>query len=166
MVTEATVDSASFGLVGSQRGWGNAAPGRLVNLLIAEGVANPVVLDEIEKAGSVTSIKGQTYSLTDAMLPLLEPISARNWSCPYFEVGFDMSWISWILASNDWPSLPAPLLSRCPPIRLERPTIRDLKAFASREGLRRGLSDLSIEAICTALERSGGGGIGCQTCGR
>ncbi|HEY0213266.1 MAG TPA: hypothetical protein VGC40_06735, partial [Paenirhodobacter sp.] len=36
MVYDATTENASFGLVGSQRGWGNAAPGRLVNLILSE----------------------------------------------------------------------------------------------------------------------------------
>lgn len=155
LVYEASAENASFGLVGSQRGWGNAAPGRLINLILAELVANPVVfVDEVEKAGRADSTKGQCFSLTDALLPLLEPMSAKSWSCPYFEIGFDMSWISWVLASNDWRRLPPPLLSRCPPIRLERPTVSHLKAFARREGARRGLTDASIEAICEALDHA------------
>ncbi|ABN78313.1 AAA family ATPase [Cereibacter sphaeroides] len=155
LTLEATVENASFGLVGSQRGWGNAAPGRMINLILAELVGNPVIfVDEIEKAGRADSTKGQCFSLTDALLPLLEPTSAANWSCPYYEIGLDMRWISWILASNDWRSLPPPLLSRCPPIRLERPTVQHLKGFARHQGARRGLSEASIEAICEALDRA------------
>ncbi|MCE6949534.1 AAA family ATPase [Cereibacter sphaeroides] len=155
LTLEATVENASFGLVGSQRGWGNAAPGRMINLILAELVGNPVIfVDEIEKAGRADSTKGQCFSLTDSLLPLLEPTSAAAWSCPYFEIGFDMRWISWILASNDWRSLPQPLLSRCPPIRLERPTVQHLKGFARHQGAKRGLSEDSIEAICEALDQA------------
>lgn len=155
MVFDATCEGASFGLVGSQRGWGNAAPGRLLNFILAEKVANGlVVVDEVEKAGRVTSIKGQTFALTDALLPLLEPLSARSWTCPFFELGFDMSWVIWVLTCNDYRTLPDPLLSRCPPIRLAGPTCADLKTFARIEGARRGLSHVSIDAICEALDRA------------
>ena len=153
MTLEATTENASFGLVGSQRGWGNAAPGRLMNLIRARLVANPVVIvDEVEKAGLARSNKGQSYSLTDALLPLLEPMTARTWSCPYFEVGFDMSWIAWILTANDWRHLPEPLLSRCPPMQLQGPSNAQRLAFARRQGATRGLSDASVEAICATLD--------------
>nr|WP_232520667.1 AAA family ATPase [Rhodobacter sp. CZR27] len=154
-IFEATVENASFGLVGSQRGWGNAAPGRMINLILAELVGNPVIIvDEVEKAGNADSIKGHCFFLTNALLPLLEPDSAERWSCPYFEIAFDMRWVSWILASNDWRALPAHLISRCPPIRLERPTVPHLQQFARHQGTRRGLSETSIGAICEALGRA------------
>lgn len=83
VVYEATNENASFGLVGSQRGWSNAGPGRLMNSILRHQVGNPVVVvDEVEKSGVTTSSKGRSFSLTDALLPLLEPVSARNWSCP------------------------------------------------------------------------------------
>lgn len=94
MVYESTNENASFGLVGSQRSWGNSNPGRLITTILTHRVGNPVVVvDEVEKCGRAESTKGQTYSLTDALLPLLEPLSATKWSCPYFEVTFDMSYV-------------------------------------------------------------------------
>lgn len=51
-------------------------------------------------------------------------------------------------------SLPEPLLSRCPPIRLPHLTTRDLTGFARRQGARRGLSDVGIEVIVEAIEAS------------
>lgn len=153
MVYDATTENASFGLVGSQRGWGNAAPGRLVNLILTERLANPVVVvDEVEKAGTAQSDKGRSFDLTAALLPLLEPLSARNWTCPYFELPFEMGWINWVLTSNNWRLLPDPLLSRCPPIRLGPPTLEHLVGFAAREGTRRGLSPEAIDAIRATLE--------------
>lgn len=153
MVYDATTENASFGLVGCQRGWGNSAPGRLVNLILTERVANPVVVvDEVEKAGTAQSDKGRSFDLTAALLPLLEPLSARNWTCPYFELPFDMGWIIWVLTSNDCRLLPDPLLSRCPPIRLDPPVLAHLLGFAAHEGERRGLSPEAIDAIRAALE--------------
>ena len=116
---EATNENASFGLVGTQRGWGTAAPGRLVNTILMHKVGNPVIIvDEVEKAGRAHSTKGVAYGLAEALLPLLEPVSARTWTCSYFEVKFDMGYIMWVLTSNNCNLLPEPLLSRCPPIRL------------------------------------------------
>lgn len=151
---EATNENASFGLVGSQRSWSNAAPGRMINTILMHQVGSPVIIvDEVEKAGRAHSTKGVGYGLAEGLLPLLEPVSARAWSCPYFEVKFDLSFIIWILTSNDCSLLPEPLLSRCPPIRLQALTQDDLVGFARRQAKRQGLSDPSTDAIIEALQR-------------
>ncbi|WP_092897059.1 hypothetical protein [Rhodobacter sp. 24-YEA-8] len=41
MVLEAGSEGASFGLVGSQRGWSGAEPGRLIRTILRTGVAKP-----------------------------------------------------------------------------------------------------------------------------
>lgn len=154
MVVEATSESASFGLVGSQRGWSNAAPGRLLQTILQSRVGNPIVIiDEAEKAGSVSSSSGRSFDLSTSLLPLLEPATAKDWNCPYFEVGFDMGWIGWVMTSNDFRQLPEPLLSRCPPIRLRDPSLEELIGFARRQGDKRGLSEASIEAVVETLGR-------------
>jgi len=156
MIYEATNENASFGLVGSQRSWGNSNPGRLINTILAHRVGNPVVVvDEVEKSGRATSSKGQSYSLTGALLPLLEPLSAANWSCPYFEVKFDMSFVLRVMTCNNYRVLPEPLLSRCPPIRLRALTLTELIDFAKRHGEQKGLSPFSTENIAEAIQRCG-----------
>ncbi len=153
MRVDATTESANFGLVGSQKGWGNSAPGKLMNLMLNHRVGNPlVIIDEIEKAGNPMSNGGHTHSLADALLPLLEPLSASQWACPYFQIEFDMRWVNWVLTSNDSSQLPAPLLSRCPQIRLDPMTCKDLTEFVRRQASRRSLSETSAEAICRVLE--------------
>ncbi|WP_299846606.1 AAA family ATPase [uncultured Paracoccus sp.] len=155
-VIEATGENTSFSVVGSQRGWSSAHPGRVLETALASRIGNPViVVDEVEKAGDATSSKGQSFNLADSLLPLLEPVTARNWSCPYFQVRFDMSWIIWVLTSNDFRRLPAPLLSRCPPIALRDITAADLTEFARREGASRHLSPAAIDATCAAIDRFG-----------
>lgn len=152
-VIEATGEQASFGVVGSQRGWSSSHPGRLLQTVLQHLIANPViVVDEVEKAGRATSGKGHTFGLAEALLPLLEPMSARRWSCPFYQVRFDMSWVAWVLTSNDLRRLPEPLLSRCTIVRVEELSIRDLGKFAENAGRARGLSDDSIMAIIDALE--------------
>ena len=151
-VIEATGENASFGIVGSQRGWGGSHPGRLIETILQSRIANPVmVVDEVEKAGTVVSMNGHAFGLAEALLPLLEPLTARRWSCPYYQVKFDMNWVIWVLTSNDCRRLPEPLLSRCPPIRLRHLTLAELTGFVRREGARRNLSETSIEAICEIL---------------
>lgn len=151
---EATNENASFGLVGSQRSWGNSSPGRMVSTILMHQVGNPVmIVDEIEKSGRARSTKGVAYDLSEALLPLLEPVSARAWSCPYYEVKFDLGYVIWILTSNDCSLLPEPLLSRCPPIRLRALSQEELVAFARHQAKRQGLTNPSTDAIIEALQR-------------
>ena len=151
---EATNENASFGLVGSQRSWGNAAPGRMINTILMHRVGNPVIIvDEVEKAGRAHSTKGVGYGLAEGLLPLLEPVRARAWSCPYYEVKFDLGFVIWVLTSNDCSLLPEPLLSRCPPIRLRALSQEDLVGFARRQAKLQGLLDTSTDAIIEALQR-------------
>lgn len=153
-VVEATGENASFSLVGSQRGWTGAHPGRALETVLASRIANPVIIvDEVEKAGAVTSSKGLSFNLAESLLPLLEPLTSGRWSCPYFQVKFDMSWIAWVLTSNDFRRLPAPLLSRCPPIMLRNISAADLIEFARREGTSRDLSPAAIDATCAVIDR-------------
>ena len=151
-VIEATGENASFGVVGSQRGWGGSHPGRVLETILQTRIANPVmVIDEVEKAGRAVSTKGHAFGLAEALLPLLEPLTARRWSCPYYQVRFDMGWVIWVLTSNDCRLLPAPLLSRCPPVRLRHLTRAELTDFVRYEGARRNLSEPAVEAIAGVL---------------
>ncbi|MBM2293983.1 AAA family ATPase [Sulfitobacter pseudonitzschiae] len=147
-IIEATGEPASFVVTGSQKGWGSAGPGKVLEGIMASQIANPVVVvDEIEKAGPSVSTKGQSYDLSQGLLPLLERLTAQSWSCPYYRVQFDMSWITWILTANSVNGLPAPFLSRCPPIELRALTQEHLFGFAEREGLRRDLPPDAVDAV-------------------
>jgi ATP-dependent Lon protease len=153
MIYDATVKNASFGLVGVQRNWGNSNPGRLLNTILEHRVGNPiVVVDKVKKSGRAESNRDQAYSLTDALLPVLEPLGAASWYCPYFEVRFDMSDVIWVMTSNNARILPEPLLSRCPPMRLQGMTTAEGVGFVGREEQRKALDDVSIKAIVEAIE--------------
>lgn len=104
-----------------------------------------------EKAGQAVSTKGQALGLAEALLSLLEPMTARGWGCPYYQVRFDLGWVGWVLTSNNWHLLPEPLLSRCPPLRLRELTSAELAGFIRREGMKRDLSEAAIDAILVAL---------------
>ncbi|MEP0963444.1 MAG: AAA family ATPase [Roseobacter sp.] len=147
-VVEATGEPASFALIGSQRGWANARPSKIMETILRERCANPLmVVDEVEKAGDVTSEKGLRFSLTDALLPLLERMTAKNWQCPYYCVEFDLSWVGRVLTANSLRGLPEPLLSRCPPLELLLVSKQHLVGFAQRLGKVHSLPDEAISVI-------------------
>ena len=152
-VIEATAEPASFSVTGSQRGWGSAGSGKPLESIMASGVANPViVVDEIEKAGTVESLRGQRFDLTEGLLPFLERSTATQWSCPYFRVSFDMSWITWVMTANSVDGLPAPFLSRCPPLKLSPLSMEHLLGWADHLGAKRNLPPAAVDAVKEVIE--------------
>ncbi|WP_112875413.1 AAA family ATPase [Paracoccus endophyticus] len=152
-VVDATAEAASFAIVGCQRGWSSARPGRLLDLVVAKLSGNPImVIDELDKAGHARSDKGVSFGLAEGLLPLLERSTAATWTCPYYRVALDMSFVSWVMLTNSLKPLPEPLLSRCTVIRLSEVSLADLVTFADHEGRSRGLSEASVEAIVDALQ--------------
>ena len=152
-VIEATAEPASFSVTGSQRGWGSAGPGKPLESIMASGVANPViVVDEIEKAGTVESLRGQRFDLTEGLLPFLERSTATQWSCPYFRVSFDMSWITWVMTANSVDGLPASFLSRCPPLKLSPLSMEHLLGLADHLGAKRNLPPAAVDAVKEVIE--------------
>ena len=151
---DAAAEPAGFAVAGTQRGWASAQPGRPVELIMRERIGNPIiVIDEIDKVGEVRSDRGTRFALADALLPLLEPLSAQRWSCPYFRVSFDMSWIGWVLTSNDLRRVPAPLVSRCRVVEVPPLAGPHLAGFARRQGAVRGLSEEATEVLAERLQR-------------
>lgn len=152
-VVEATGEPASFAIVGSQHVWASAGLSRLVDMVLRTRMANPlVVIDEIEKAGEARSTSGRSWNLANALLPPLERSTAAQWSCPYFRVVFDMSWVGWVMTANSTEGLPAPLLSRVPPLRLPHLAREQLIGFAQQQAVRRGLPEEVTDEIAAILE--------------
>jgi ATP-dependent Lon protease len=74
---DAAASNASFTVVGSDATWGKSQAGVPLQEIAKSGVANPImIVDEIEKAGTMTTSSGQRLSLPDALLGLLEPSSS------------------------------------------------------------------------------------------
>lgn len=116
---DASKGGAGMGLVGVERGWGTALPGRPIDLMLSKRIANPlIIVDEICKSRSATSTRGAVFVFADALLSLLEPATAKKWECPYFRVRFDMSHISWVLTSNVISNVSEPVRSRCQVIEI------------------------------------------------
>lgn len=150
---DATGEPATFALVGSQRGWSSAHPGKVMKTILQERHGGPlVILDEIEKAGETHSTRGTRHSLTDALLPLLERMTAASWECPFFQIKFDMSWVNWVMTANGREGLPEPLQSRCIVLDLPDLTTEQLSVFALKEGRRRGLPEPALAALLDVFE--------------
>jgi len=150
---KATGEPASFALTGSQRGWGSAHAGKLVNTVLNHRHAGPlVIIDEMEKADEVHSSKGTRHTPTDALLPLLERMTAATWECPFFQVKMDMSWVNWVMTANSRQGLPQPFQSRCVVLDLPDLTTGQLRDFAMAEAARRGLPEPTTDALAAIFE--------------
>ncbi|SNR48408.1 AAA family ATPase [Puniceibacterium sediminis] len=152
---DATGESAAFSLGGAQRGWGSASPGKLMQTALRERHAGPIVIiDEVEKSGDVQSNQGSRHTLTDALLPLLERMTAETWECPYYQIRCGMSWVNWVMTANSRWGLPAPLISRCIVLDLPDLTGSQLRIFVEAQGTGRGLPRVAIDATSDAIQRA------------
>jgi hypothetical protein len=152
---DASKGGAGMALVGVERGWGTALPGRPIDLMLSKQFANPlVVVDEVCKTRTYTSTRGTRHAFADSLLSLLEPATAAKWECPYFRLSFDMSHISWVLTSNTIADVPEPVRSRCQVIEVPDLTVGDLQGFARKRGATLGLTEASVEAIVEAVEQA------------
>lgn len=150
---DATGEPATFAIVGSQRGWSNATPGKLLQTILRERHGGPlVIVDEVEKSGDIHFSKGTRHSLTDALLPLLERMTAATWECPFFQIKCDMSWVNWVMTANSRQGLPEPLQSRCMVLDLPDLTTDQLRQFAETEGARRDLPAPAMAALMDVFD--------------
>lgn len=105
--------SAAFRVTGTEKGWSTAQGGVPVETILSTHTANPVmIVDEVDKAGSMRTTSGNATSLTTALLPLLDPGTARRFLCPFHRLPFDMCRVIWIMTANDADHFPAPLRDR------------------------------------------------------
>lgn len=124
---DAAASGASFAVAGADSTWSSAQAGIPIHEIATSGIANPlIVVDEIDKTGHMKSSSGQSVSLPDALLGLLEPSSSSAWECPFTRRSFDMSNISWILTANELDHVPAPLIDRCRVFHIDQPGHEDL----------------------------------------
>jgi len=152
VVIDVSAANEGFSVAGSQRTWSNSTPGRPVQAILDTGIGNPIiVVDEVCKAGITTSTSGAYTSVLHALLGLLEPVSTRNWECPYFQTSFDMSHANWILTANLENKIPDALRSRMRIVALPALTKQHLIKFAERETNRRGLPNEIVEDILRLL---------------
>jgi len=96
-------------LVGTAHAWGNREPGAILQLMLASGAANPlIIVDEIEKAGG----SPHNGDVRRSLLGMLEPETAKRWFDECLQTHCDLSAVSWILTANCIEPISKPLLSR------------------------------------------------------
>ncbi|EPX76456.1 AAA family ATPase [Salipiger mucosus] len=101
-------------LAGTEKGWSSRQSGVPTETVLDRKVANPLmVVDEIDKAGTIYSTSGNPSSLITALLTLLEPSTARVFECPALRVTFNLSRVNWVLTANVLEEIPAVLRDRC-----------------------------------------------------
>lgn len=147
--------SVGWEVFGMERGWAKAGPGYVLKLMMASTICNPViVVDEICKSGHASSTSGHSFNFANGLLAMLEQETARQWTCPFYRIKFDMTRISWILTSNRLCSIPSPLRSRCQVIDLPKLTEAQLIGVARLQGADQGLCEDSIEAIAETIPKA------------
>jgi hypothetical protein len=155
LTIDAAASGAGFAVAGTERGWSSAQPGRPIEVIMQHRHAGPmIIVDEVCKAAIGHSAKGGRQSIQDAMLGLLEPVSAKEWECPFYRVSFDLSAISWILTSNYLDLVPEPLRTRCDVVECPNLTPTQLMVVAERIGEKASLSPPAIDAALTAIEHT------------
>ncbi|MFC0373078.1 AAA family ATPase, partial [Methylobacterium isbiliense] len=115
---------ASIG--GLDRRWATAEPCHPLMAMARHGIANPLMLvDEIEKAATRVDY-GQLWH---ALLPMLEPETARAYPDPAFQTEIDLSRVSWLATANTLHNLPGPLLDRLRVVEMPAPEPYHLEAL-------------------------------------
>ena len=111
-------EASDFG--GLPPGWRGEAPSYPIREMRSTGVSNPIlIIDELDKVAHQGEQHGR---ITDVLLGMIEPSTARQWRDPCLDQAADLSAVSWILIANDASRLPGPLRSRLRVIQISGPT--------------------------------------------
>ncbi len=114
-------------VIGTSRMWGTGRASVPLQAIKRAGAASVlVVLDEISRAGT----RADNGRLTDGILALAEPETARAYHDPYLECATDLSAVSYIATANDTSGLDPALLSRFRVVDMPSPSLASLPALA------------------------------------
>lgn len=114
-------------IMGTSAQWHSARESVVMQLIKRTRISNPlVVLDEIEKVGEGRA----NGNAAEAILPLLEPHTARAIRDPALEVPVDLSMVSYIATANSLTGIPTPLRDRFQIIRMPEPGWQHIGALS------------------------------------
>lgn len=120
--------NAAFEIAGTEHTWRDSSPSAVVKLIDVSNTANPVmIIDEVDKAG-----RSNAGDPAQALLPLLQRSTAKDFRESYLQAVIDLSRVSWILLANDLQRVPAPLIDRCAVFQVGYPRGDDLRKLVSR----------------------------------
>ncbi|MFT5799042.1 MAG: hypothetical protein ACI84R_003111 [Candidatus Azotimanducaceae bacterium] len=119
---------AVFSITGTERGWGTSHPGRVVQSFLETSCANPVVIiNEVDKIPeNVGTTVSKLPGAFEALKSLIEPSTARAWTCPALQLPFDMRAVNWVMTTNTIDHMPQAFLDRCKLVELPEPSINHL----------------------------------------
>ena len=119
-------------ITGTSSHWSSAQTGEVFNLLTAGEFATGIlVIDEVDKLSDRSE-----YSILPALLDLLEPASAKQFTDVSIGVPFDASRLIVVMTSNTTETLHPALLSRCQIFSIDAPGIEQKKRVARMEHAR------------------------------
>ncbi|MFN7221327.1 MAG: AAA family ATPase [Burkholderiales bacterium] len=118
--------SAGWILSGMHRGWLNASPGKVAELLVNAKCSNPViVVDEVDKASD------GKYNSLSPLYGLLEQKTAKVFEDECLNLPLDASGINWILTANSLENVPEPLVSRMTVLNISPPSPEQLRVVVA-----------------------------------
>jgi hypothetical protein len=109
-------------IAGLQQTWGSAHQGYVAETMLATKLINPLItFDELDKTGA---FHGENPSITSALLRVLEPLEAKNFTDAFFNTPHDASMVNWIFTCNQPLVISNALMTRFTTIYVYPPTER------------------------------------------
>jgi ATP-dependent Lon protease len=145
--------TSAFRIAGVEAGWNSRQIGDVLRLVCDGRTANAtMIINEVDKVGGgISSTSGTRSSMSDALLPLLEPSTASRFRCPASGLDCDMSRVIWIATANEPDRIDAVLRSRLEAIEVPALGREDLEQYVDlvipeedRGAVRRLLADLPV----------------------
>jgi hypothetical protein len=105
-------------LLGTSSGYATASPSWPAHMFLKLRCANPVLMiDEIDK----TSEERRNGRVIDALLTMIEPVTARMWNDDCLGGALDLRHVSWLLCANDISRVDETLRSRTRCVAIDLP---------------------------------------------
>ena len=115
--------TAGFVLSGMSPSWAEGKPGKVVECLAKNLVANPILmLDELDKSSG-----DARYNPIGSLYQLLEEDTARNFMDEDLEINADCSHIIWLATANEQQLIPDPILSRFTVFHVRSPSSTEMR---------------------------------------
>lgn len=110
--------NSSMIITGSARGWATARPSVIIDVLVDQCIANPmIVFEELDKDAE----NGPNGRLSDAILQLAESENAKCWYDQYLLINCDLSRVNYLATANSASTVSSPLLQRFEQVQVGLP---------------------------------------------
>lgn len=140
-------------LISADGVWANSRASELIERLSRGKCANPLmIVDEFDKL--VDHSRNAPEFASEKLLGVIEPRAAKAYQDPFLQLEVDLSFVNWILMSNDLDRIAQPVRDRCIVIKLPPLQPTDFAVIAEREIERRGLAPELLPTLVQAV-RSG-----------